>query len=216
MFKDELIIIRHARSDNNIAQTDEPDCGITEFGKRQAENVGKFLASHLELAGFACYTSPFLRCLQTASPIGSAIGKHFTVFSLFREYINHNDREVFIKNHYGNKELKSINWNGFPEQGVTFVDEFNETFLDRMLAAHEALPNRSIVVTHGLPALMLLNIAKDPTINHIPLWDHSIDNCSITRIVKGKVVWHGRNLYHEIDGDPIDTLKIHRATDKIH
>ena len=59
------------------------------------------------------------------------------------------------------------------------------------------LPQKSVVVTHGLPAFTLMHVAKG-NVESVPIWDHSIDNCSITYLKGGRVIWHGRNLYHEI------------------
>lgn len=215
MFKDELIIIRHGRSINNLRQSDDPDCGITEYGKRQALNVGKFLAKHVDTRGFEFFTSPFLRCLQTAEAIQSEVtfDNPGYVLSGLREYVNHYNKEVLVKNR--RSETYNLHWADMPREDVVYHEEFNETFLDRMVSLFEVLPSKSIVVTHGLPALMLLEIAKNPAVNSVPIWDHSIDNCSITRIVKGRVVWHGRNLFHEVDHDPFDIPRAHDQADML-
>ncbi len=83
----EIFIIRHGQSANN-ALTDitrrSKDPLLTEIGKKQAEIVGPFLAQgrHLNLAERQngrpfldhLYCSPMIRCLQTARPIGQALG----------------------------------------------------------------------------------------------------------------------------------------------
>lgn len=219
-----LIIIRHARSMNNVRLSEGMDPPITDFGARQARNVGKFLAKHAGLDNwFSYYTSPFLRCLQTARGIMDEInradsgGYHrkFTVKPEVREYINHCAHEAKISNH--SADFADMWWS-HPEltQGEIFYkDEFNEEFLNRM---HQFYRNychghKVVVVTHGLPAFLLLNIAKDNNINSAPIWDHSIDNCSMSLVVNGRAVWHGRNLYHEVEHDPYDTKRPYDAAD---
>lgn len=224
MFKDELIIIRHARSYHNIRESDDLNCDITPFGRRQAEIVGKFLANHMCLEGFSFFTSPFLRCLRTASQIKFAIlwqtleeeaQPHFQIHDGLREYINHSGREVVIpKGDYEDADFRSrYNWpDDYPVVGRCYKEEFNEELLNRMHSTFHSLPQKSLVVTHGLPALMLAKIATNPALNTVPVWDHSIDNCSITYIVRGRVVWWGRNLYWEVDSDPF--LKKKRSYDE--
>jgi 2,3-bisphosphoglycerate-dependent phosphoglycerate mutase len=83
----EIFIIRHGQSGNNALEdvslrTHDPL--LTETGEKQAEIVGPFLAAggHLTLAerqnGRAfldhLYCSPMIRTLQTAQPIGQALG----------------------------------------------------------------------------------------------------------------------------------------------
>ena len=67
MFKDELILIRHARSKYNVRQSNDLDSPITEFGHKQAKTVASFIKKHMGVdpEHFTFYTSPFLRCLQT-------------------------------------------------------------------------------------------------------------------------------------------------------
>jgi hypothetical protein len=74
-----------------------------------------------------------------------------------------------------------------------------------MAEFHAWSPKKLVVVTHGLPAFVLRYIDSD-NVSHLPLWDYSLDNASITWIKRGRVVWHGRNIYHEIDSNPEDPV----------
>ena len=202
MFKDELIIIRHARSKHNIRESECMDDGISDFGIRQAKNLGIFLESDFDLSRHAFYTSPFLRCLQTVSEIVKVSSSLIVpkVFPFIREYINHSGREVWVPNR---KDLyPDMNWSYYPDDGETYDEEFNEVFLHRIHDAYHRLEDKSVVITHGLPALLLLHMASEPSVSHVPIWDYSLDNASISVIKKGRVVWHGRNLYHEYDFNP--------------
>ncbi len=207
MFKEELIIVRHGRSKHNMRDTDDLDAGLTLFGERQAENVGKFFQSEMDLEGYKFITSPYLRCLETASRIQDHVKEGmFNVNPLFCEYLNHSGKECFVESR---RTLFNFHWADVPSEGMLFHDELNEVFLHRMNEAFDNLPQRSLVVTHGLPALALVTIARGQF--HMPVWDHSIDNCSITLIKRGRVVWYGRNLHHEVEFDAASHRRDHHV-----
>lgn len=208
MFKDELVIIRHGRSGHNIRKSDDLDCCLTDYGHKQSRDVGVFLSKHMDLKGFQFFTSPFLRCLQTVQGINTSLGERWTVNQKLREYVNHSGSDVKVvcrKDEYPHPHYL---WGDYPEEGVTYKEEWNEVFIDRITHCFDALPQKSVVVTHGLPAMLLLHVASSLE-RVIPLWDMSIDNCSITYIVKGRVVWRGRNLYHELEEDPFEKPRLY-------
>lgn len=195
----ELIIIRHARSMNNVGKCDSLDSSITPWGIKQAKNVGKFLSSKMDLKDFKFFTSPFLRCLETCSHINEAFynKNSFQIKSELREYINHSGTNVHVPNRWNDFDEKNgIYWHNFPLDGINYNQEFNEQIFGRLNDFYQSLPPKSLIVTHGLPLMVLSHIATNN--NHvIPVWDYSIDNCSITYIINGRKIWHGRNLYHE-------------------
>lgn len=201
MFKKELIIIRHGRSQYNVQATKGLDEGLTEFGHRQAKNVGDYFRDLWQktmptdtTSWLPVYSSPFLRCLQTANHITNC---RCVVMPQLREYLNHSpigsSVEIPVR-----KDEFGFNWQNY-YSAQTFHQEVNEVFLNRMHEAYQALPERSIVVTHGLPALVLINIATNPGLQSLPVWDYSLDNCSISTIKDGRLQWKGRNLFHEYD-----------------
>ena len=195
-FKEELIVIRHARSQHNVRDEEGLDAGITDWGKRQAGNVACFLKDQMNLDGFQFITSPFLRCLDSSLPIQVENPvSQFQVWPEFREYLNHSGKECFVKN----RKEYPFDWSRFPDDGTTYEEEYNEIFLNRIHDGFSLLPEKSLVVTHGLPAITLVAIAKGQL--HMPVWDYSISNASITYIKRGRVVWHGRSLYHEREYD---------------
>jgi broad specificity phosphatase PhoE len=199
----QLIIIRHARSKLNVRVSEDLDCGITDYGFHQAKNVGKFLSKHVDLTGSYFFTSPFLRCLQTAGSIAEQfVGPiTFQIDWRVREYINHAGREVHVPRRSNEPGIIG-NY-----QDTTFKDESNEEFLNRICSFHSDLPDSSVVVTHGLPAMLLLHVATHTNVNYVPIWDHSIDNCSITLIKNGRLIWMGRNLCHEIKEDIFEKVR---------
>lgn len=138
-----------------------------------------------------------MRCLQTSAVISEKTNHIPIVDENIKESLNHYNLKVSIKNHKEN--FPNFVWDSIDEKGIECGPEFNEHFLNRMLNFYHSLPEKSVVVTHGLPAILLVNIASNPMIRSIPVWDYSIDNCSISVVKKGRVVWYGRNLYHEFD-----------------
>lgn len=197
MISKEIIVIRHARSNHNIRKTDDLDGEISDFGVRQAINVGDYLSSEFDLKDYSFFTSPFLRCVQTADIISKKTNHTPIVDEKIKESLNHYNAKVLIKNH--KEKFPNFVWDSINEKGIECGPEFNEHFLNRMFNFYHDLPQKSIVVTHGLPAILLINIASNPMIKNIPVWDYSIDNCSISVVKKGRIVWHGRNLYNEFD-----------------
>jgi broad specificity phosphatase PhoE len=191
-FKEELIIIRHARSQHNAGVSQNLDSEITGFGKLQAEALAEFMSKKMQLYSFEFQTSPFLRCLQTATPIAKKLNVKFKVNTVWHEYLNHSKGPVTIPNRSETFQ-EHFNWCNLQQDNYTFNDEFNEDFIDRIHSGYLALPEKSVVVTHGLPAFMLLKVAIG-NLQSVPIWDYSLDNCSITKIVGGRVIWQGRGI----------------------
>jgi broad specificity phosphatase PhoE len=214
---DKLVIIRHARSEANIRASNDPDATLTEFGFRQARKLGTFLANHCDMRDFCLFTSPWLRCLLTAEEIQKRVcSRHnlcnFEVVPEAREYINHGWNEVELLLH--RNEFKSMRWDMFShhtKEKMIFKSEFNEELISRIRKLSNVMPERSLVVTHGLPALVLLHVVAYNA-NYIPLYDYSIDNASITLIDNGRVVWHGRSLHSEVESDEFEEAKFYRTT----
>lgn len=109
----ELYIIRHAQSTNNaLADPRDRDCDptLTELGEHQADILARHLVAGVELVppgtttngrerqGYDfshVYCSPMWRSLQTAGPIGQALGLTPEVWTDIHEqggiYLNHGD-----------------------------------------------------------------------------------------------------------------------------
>lgn len=204
----EVIIIRHGRSQYNIDHTlRDADSPLTEYGRQTVENVGRYLADVLDRShSWKFFTSPFDRCLQTASPIIREIREvhdpwipRFAVIPELREYLNHYGEEATIPSRTGSADYNEefFDWNRY-QKAMTFAPEQNEEFLNRMHDAYDKLAPNSVVVTHGLPGMVLREIAKNPGLSSVPVWDHSLDNASITWIKRGRTIWSGRVIHHEI------------------
>lgn len=211
----QLIIIRHARSLYNARKTDNLDSEITEWGQRQALSVARFMKKHMSVTGFRFYTSPFLRCLQTAYPIQKTLNVTFKVLPDLREYLNHSGKPVTVE---PRPKLfdENYDWQRYTEP-QTFDTEFNEEFIARMRRVYDEVSQwgNAVVITHGLPALQLIHTAAHNA-NYVPIWDHSLDNCSITLIKDGMVLWHGRNLPHEEPDDPFEVKRAYDWADQVN
>jgi len=204
--KEELIIIRHGRSQHNVGATDSYDSPLTEFGEIQARTVGKYLRTGAmgDLSGFVVHVSPFLRCLMTADFIRQEAGDmlanaHFKIDPLVSEYLSPGKPDVHIPRRH--EQFSAFNWDAFDQfthDGVYInKPELSEHYLRRIHKAFDNLSNKSLVVSHGMPCLTLALEATGP-LQYIPVWDHSINNCSVSWVENGRKKWHGRNLHHEV------------------
>lgn len=215
----ELIIIRHARSEYNVQETKELNSPLTKFGVKQAKNLGKFFLKNdiwksddskydLNYFKWNVYTSPFLRCLQTTKELITPLwekhtndkgGVHYRLMPisspLIGEYLEIEDdevREVLVKTKF--EFTPNICWD---LSGETFKSQTNKDFFNRVCEFYEEhCKENTIVVTHGMVALTLAKIATE-NINHVPMWDYSINNASITWIQNGRIKWYGRCLHNE-------------------
>jgi 2,3-bisphosphoglycerate-dependent phosphoglycerate mutase len=79
----ELLLIRHARP-LRVESVDGPaDPGLSDLGQRQAEALATWLApERIE----AVYTSPLRRSVETAEPVGEALGLAVTPDDALAEY----------------------------------------------------------------------------------------------------------------------------------
>lgn len=198
--KESVIIIRHGRSQHNVGATTSLDSPLTEFGELQARIVGKYLRSGAmgDLSDYKIHVSPFLRCLMTADLIRQeAFGKAsnlFIVDPLVAEYISVSNPPVELQ--VRKDQFPNFIWPDEPY--LIHQGEHGEHFLRRMYKAHDNLHSKSIVVSHGMPCLTLAKELQGP-LQYIPIWDHSINNCSITWVENGRQKWYGRTLHHEIE-----------------
>ncbi|WP_440897625.1 histidine phosphatase family protein [Amphibacillus sp. Q70] len=63
-----LYVIRHAQSLLNIGEGKTPNCGLSEFGNKQAEYISTFFKN---IPVDAIYSSPLRRVIQTAYPLAT-------------------------------------------------------------------------------------------------------------------------------------------------
>lgn len=191
----ELMIIRHARSLYNVEVTDDLDAGLTDFGHQQAEMVGEFLREELSIPYWHIFTSPFLRCLETAQHIKDKLtGCAVTVDGRLGEMtVDYHELDSLSVENRG--EAFPYNWSNYDP--VDFAHERMEDYVQRLEAFYDSVPNRSIIITHGSPVLSFIRM-HEGKFNSVPLWNHSIGNCSMTWIRGNRMIWRTRDLYWEL------------------
>jgi len=200
--------MRHARSKQNIGETEELDEGLSDFGKQQAIIVARFIKRGLvkymghefDMSKAKAFVSPFLRILETVRPLQQAFPSlEVTVCGDLGEYVNHYDYpELKVPNR---KHLfPSYNWDSYQEETYNQKHHTDSWHLERLYNFYESLPTAtpSIVVSHGFPCLTINNVAIG-NVSRVPRWDFSINNASISWVKHGEALWWGRNLYHEVE-----------------
>lgn len=63
-------VIRHAESLSNINETEDLNAGLSELGRQQAEALSERFGA---LSVSAIYSSPFVRCIETALPMAEVL-----------------------------------------------------------------------------------------------------------------------------------------------
>lgn len=144
-----IMLLRHGEPDANHL-----DPGLTKKGVTEVIQAAKYLATK-DIHGFAAFTSPFLRCLETARIIQDHIQIDFTVEQDLAEcpVFLHSDEEYYIQNR--RSAFKSFRWP--TEDGWRIRCESPEIFHTRLRKLLHALPDKSILISHrGI----VLNIAR--------------------------------------------------------
>jgi 2,3-bisphosphoglycerate-dependent phosphoglycerate mutase len=136
----ELLLIRHARP-LRVESVDGPaDPGLSDLGQRQAEALATWLApERIE----AVYTSPLRRSVETAEPVGEALGLAVTPDDALAEYDA--DAMAYIPI----EELRAAGdprWMEGPDDIAGFQARVVEG-VDRLAAAHPS--QRIALVCHG-------------------------------------------------------------------
>ena len=136
----ELLLIRHARP-LRVESVDGPaDPGLSDLGQRQAEALATWLApERIE----AVYTSPLRRSVETAEPVGEALGLAVTPDEALAEYDA--DAMAYIPI----EELRAAGdprWMEGPDDIAGFQARVVEG-VDRLAAAHPS--QRIALVCHG-------------------------------------------------------------------
>jgi 2,3-bisphosphoglycerate-dependent phosphoglycerate mutase len=136
----ELLLIRHARPRRVEGMDGPADPGLSPLGHRQAEVLAAWLAA--ERIG-AVYTSPLRRAVETAAPLGEALGVAVTSEAALAEYDAEATAYIPIE------ELRAAGdarWMEVPDDIVGFQARVVEG-VDRLAAAHPS--QRIAFVCHG-------------------------------------------------------------------
>jgi probable phosphoglycerate mutase len=136
----ELLLIRHARPLRAESFDGPADPGLSELGRRQTEALAAWLAPEgLD----AVYTSPLTRAVETAAPLGEALGVTVTPEAALAEYDA--DATAYIPI----EELRAAGdprWMEVPDDIAGFQSRVSAG-VDRLVAAHPS--QRIALVCHG-------------------------------------------------------------------
>lgn len=187
----EIILIRHAESMWNANLTEDLDSTLTLKGVSQAQKLASFIRRTVDCRGLVGFVSPFERCLLTSLPIRRQTGVRFFVSPEIRELpFNFPESGVEIPCRKGC--YLDIEWGNY--LASIFHKEPPEVFLSRLRLFLDALPNRSMIITHGSVVQTMIEMALGVKVTQVPAWDNSIGNASITHIKNGTVFLLAKNL----------------------
>lgn len=209
----ELYIIRHAQSINQVLENREDrnfDPPLTDLGRRQAENLAQHLATGTQREPSAAdghdrcgygitqlYCSPMWRALQTAQPVGQALGLATEVWIDIHEqggiYLDHGESGGIV-GYPGKTRLEILE--EFPNyilpEGLTEQGWWNQGKEDRAACIGRAIrvaqelhkrsdsDERIAIVSHAAFIDALLKTIFNQLPSH-HIWHHQY-NTAISRI----------------------------------
>ncbi|MFN8497033.1 MAG: histidine phosphatase family protein [Anaerolineae bacterium] len=183
-----LLMVRHGQTRANTEMrlagwTDDP---LDDTGRRQAEDVARFLADEGEVE--AIYASPLQRTRATADAIAAALGTATVIenpslrerhFGIFENMVFSSIGEQYPEMAEAWAARGAIDWG--PPQGE-LPHEFSGRILDALhdIAERHQGDGRVVVVTHGgvIAVALAAWLDNDPS-----RWrDYFVNNCSITEV----------------------------------
>lgn len=140
-YNKEIYMVRHGET----IDPDHPDPPISQQGQQQATQLAQQLVDH-DLAEFECYTSPLLRCLQTADIIAKICKLNFVVEPSLMETPSFlkKDETYELPNRKGH--FPNFRW---PTTERWFLQqEDRTTFAGRVRTVLQRLPRKAILISH--------------------------------------------------------------------
>ncbi len=153
-YNKEMLLVRHAAI---VSATPNIDPPISTLGELQALQLAKLIQKQ-DLQGVKAYTSPCLRCLQTAQIISDITDLEFEVSPQIAEmpHLNYGGPETIdLPNR--KDEFPQFDWP--TEEDFHIPTETDEQFETRVAAVLQHLPNRAMLVTHFGVICNLANLA---------------------------------------------------------
>lgn len=176
-FNKEVVLIRHATP--AISDTADPE--LSEVGVQQAQKIAQSLQD-LALHEFQCFTSPMLRCLQTATILSKTLKKKFCVNHRLAESLEFlaEDEKICIPNR--ENTFPNFDW---PQGDFFLKQETLQEFSARTLDVLHSLPHKTIVITHYGFICNMMRLTLDDRANK--LVDQEIPPASVTYINKDEL-----------------------------
>jgi broad specificity phosphatase PhoE len=159
-----LHLVRHGRA--AAGWNTDPDPGLDELGRRQAEAVAERLAP---LGPLAILTSPLLRCRETAAPLAGRWQAETVIQPLVAEIPSPEGVAMGDRVEWLRKAMVGT----WQELGPRYV-----TFRDNVVSFLCGLEAESVVFSH----FVAINAAIGAALGDDRLVVRSLDNCSVTVI----------------------------------
>ena len=183
-FTKKIILVRHSL----VQEHEESDPSLSYEGHNRCCKTARFLVDTEDLTGFVGYTSPMLRCLETAANISRLTGIKFAVDPSFVEAFPTpievpNRRELF----------PDFRWDSL--DSYCLGEETPIQFARRLEQVIKTMPQKAIIISH---CTFIANMAELISGNY-SLQDTypSIPAASVTLIDNYKIVYVGKQAYYE-------------------
>jgi broad specificity phosphatase PhoE len=162
-----LYLVRHGRAAAGWDQ--DPDPGLDELGRRQAETVADRLSPLADPSPLTVLTSPLRRCRETSHPLAQRWAMTPRVEPAVAEVPSPEGYTMQTRVEW----LRAAMRGTWAELGDRYV-----TFRDGVVAALTSQPDDAVVFSH----FIAINAAIGAAIGDDRLVIRSLDNCSVTTL----------------------------------
>ena len=201
----ELTLVRHGQSTANrdgILQG-QYDAPLSELGRRQAEHLGGWFASHA-MSWDAAYCSPLSRARDTARIISERLGRAAPIEDADLAEIHAGDMQgktgAVLRVEHASFYARGLDgladYTEFNGESYDAVQSRVRRFLGKLNERHRIAADRVLLVSHGG---LMFQMAKMLVCQPVPrVMLLKFGNCSVTRITLrerrgtyiGEVEWH--------------------------
>ena len=184
--------VRHGQSEYNVGLTDKFNSNVTPKGIEQATRAAMTLRDEItDPETYQGYTSPYVRCLQTARILQQRTGIKFKVVQEIGETPEEVHRNVSALVYRLEDLYPEFDWRHFPKASYDYGNESDQAYLDRLNAFLKTLAGETrntLVCSHMTPTIHMIraicfNSGDEPL---------TINNCSITLIEDKKPIYIGK------------------------
>lgn len=178
-------LVRHGQSGYNAGETIDFDSSLTPKGWEQVRETCQYLKGRLDNS-FMVFTSPYLRCLQTA----------FEIKNIFK------DIKVIVSRHLGEcpdelRKNKIVPYRGgifeftwYERNGYDYSKYNTVRYLQDIFVFAKGMPVKSVIVSHLTTLENLINLLTPEA----QVDNYQIPNASISLIENGKPVYLGMDV----------------------
>lgn len=183
-----VYLVRHAETKENLDGDrfiGSTNATLSEHGRLQAEQVADFIARHGEID--LIYTSPLLRCLETAQTIQQKVHAQLLTKADLREmdygvWEGLQREEVRIQFPELYRQYEENPFHNYPERGENPIDvqeRANRFWMKEILSLPNNI-NQIVIVTHKtIGRILLNNVIEEKTTS---FRERQMENASIAKI----------------------------------